>query len=480
MPGHKQRAGRGLMIASVLLCLGCGIGFTRSSATTPALEDSQTPDMFVANNVDDSTLHQDGTVTNDGAATNTGDESQEPSDQVILEETPVPEASQDAPENDTTVSSEVSPEAANGVWTPVGSSWYFMVNGEGITGWFTDTDGERYYFDENAVMHTGWLDLDGKRYYLNADGVLQTGDVTIDGQIYHFAADGSLQGEPSEPDDTDKQLIFYMNTAAIASTGMLPSAATRAQNSSQDTSAVQTDSTADNTDPASASEETESNTTSDPTAETESAATPEPTVTPEPKGMIALTFDDGPSDFTDRLLDCLEANNAKATFFLVGEEILNFPEPLSRMEALGCEFGNHSYDHTDLTTLSAEDVTSQLSRTDQEIENLVGHGATLVRPPYGSYNDTVATAAIRPLILWSVDTLDWETQNVDSTVQNVMDGAQDGAIILMHDIFKESVDAAEIFIPKLIQEGYELVTVSELATAKGITLSAGTAYGSIE
>ena len=454
MPGHKQRAGRGLVIASVLLCLGCGIGFTRSSATTPSLEDSQTPDMFVANNVDDSTLHQDGTVTNDGAATNTGDGSQEPSAQVTPEGTPVPEASQDAQKNDTTVSSEVSPEASNGVWTPVGSNWYFMVNGEGITGWFTDTDGERYYFDENAIMHTGWLDLDGKRYYLNADGVLQTGDVTIDGQIYHFAADGSLQGEPSDPDDTDKQLIFYMNTAAVASAGISPSAISQTQSSSQDAS--------------------------DPTAQTQSAATPEPTATPEPKGMIALTFDDGPSDFTDRLLDCLEANNAKATFFLVGEEILNFPEPLSRMAALGCEFGNHSYDHTDLTTLSAEDVTSQLSRTDQEIENLVGHGATLVRPPYGSYNDTVATAAIRPLILWSVDTLDWETQNVDSTVQNVMDGAQDGAIILMHDIFKESVDAAEVFIPKLIQEGYELVTVSELAAAKGVTLSAGTAYGSIE
>ena len=476
MPGHKQHTGRGLMIASVLLCLGCGIGFTRSSATTPALEDSQTPDMFVANNVDDSMLHQDGTAANDGDSPDATNESQDPSGETLPEETPVPETPQDAQEKDTDVSSEVSPEAANGVWTPVGSSWYFMVNGEGITGWFTDTDGERYYFDENAVMHTGWLELDGKRYYLNADGVLQTGDVTIDGQVYHFAADGSQEGEPSDPDNTDKQLIFYMNTAAVASAGMLPAATTQAPSSSQDTSATQSGNIASSSD----NEEADLNTTSDPTAESEPTATPEPTTIPEPKGMIALTFDDGPSDFTDRLLDCLEANNAKATFFLVGEEILNFPEPLSRMEALGCEFGNHSYDHTDLATLSAEDVTSQLSRTDQEIENLVGHGATLVRPPYGSYNDTVAAAAIRPLILWSVDTLDWETQNVESNVQNVMDSAQDGAIILMHDIFKESVDAAEIFIPKLIQEGYELVTVSELAAAKGVTLSAGTSYGSIE
>ena len=194
--------------------------------------------------------------------------------------------------------------------------------------------------------------------------------------------------------------------------------------------------------------------------------------------MIALTFDDGPSDFTDRLLDCLEANNVKATFFLAGQEVEYFQKPVKRMEELGCEIGNHSYDHPDLTTLSTDDAASQLSRTDQLIQDLTGHIATVVRPPYGSYNDTVAETAARPLILWSVDTLDWETQNADSTVQNVMDNASDGQIILMHDIFKESVDAAEIFIPQLLQEGYQLVTVSELAAAKGITLENGTAYGS--
>ena len=194
--------------------------------------------------------------------------------------------------------------------------------------------------------------------------------------------------------------------------------------------------------------------------------------------MIALTFDDGPSDFTDRLLDCLEANNVKATFFLAGQEVEYFQEPVTRMEELGCELGNHSYDHPDLATLSADDVSSQLSRTDQLIKDLTGHIATVVRPPYGSFNDTVAGIAARPLILWSVDTLDWETQNVDATVQNVMDNAADGQIILMHDIFKESVDAAEIFIPQLLQEGYQLVTVSELAAARGIALENGVSYGS--
>ena len=193
--------------------------------------------------------------------------------------------------------------------------------------------------------------------------------------------------------------------------------------------------------------------------------------------MLALTFDDGPGQYTDELLDCLEQNNAHATFFMLGKIVSAYPDAPKRMLELGCEIGNHSFDHADLATLSAEDVTSQLSRTDEEIQNLVGHSATVVRPPYGSFNDTVAGIAARPLSMWAGDTLDWETQNADSTVQNVMDNAQDGAIILMHDIFKESVDAAEVFIPQLIQEGYQLVTDSELAAAKGITLEAGTSYG---
>ncbi len=319
-----------------------------------------------------------------------------------------------------------------------------MINGEGYKGWLTDTDGHRYYFDENCVMRTGWLELDGNRYYFNADGVLQTGHMTIDGKIYHFGADGAQQGDPTAADDSsDKALVFYVNTAAASTADNLTAsvADARASAAEADVSSV-------------------------------------PTATPKPKGMIALTFDDGPSDFTDRLLDCLEANNVKATFFLAGQEVEYFQEPVTRMEELGCELGNHSYDHPDLATLSADDVSSQLSRTDQLIKDLTGHIATVVRPPYGSFNDTVAGIAARPLILWSVDTLDWETQNVDSTVQNVMDNAADGQIILMHDIFKESVDAAEIFIPQLLQEGYQLVTVSELAAARGIALENGVSYGS--
>lgn len=448
MSGHKPHTNKGLAVAAVLMCLGCGISFTQSSAAPSPIEDTKAPDMFVAGNADDSALKSDGAAADDQDHTEEKGQADEAPEEPVPTDTPTPEpTSEEQPEAAITA----SPEASEGTWTPVGSSWYFMVNGAGYTGWLTDTDGHRYYFDENGVMQTGWLELDGSRYYLNADGVLQTGDVTIDGQVYHFDANGVQQGEPAD-DSSDTGLVFYMNTASADQTASVRNTAASAAG--------------------------DSSSAAEASVSSEEEQVPEPTATPEPKGMIALTFDDGPSDFTDRLLDCLEANNATATFFLVGQEIEYFQEPLSRMEALGCEIGNHSYDHTDLATLSADDVTSQLSRTDEEIQNLVGHSATVVRPPYGSFNDTVAGIAARPLIMWSVDTLDWETQNVDSTVQNVMDNAQDGAIILMHDIFKESVDAAEVFIPQLIQEGYQLVTVSELAAAKGITLEAGTSYGS--
>lgn len=457
MPSHKMRSNKGLTAAAIVLCLVCGLSFTQSSAVPSPIEDSQIPDIFVAENADDSAIHSDGMAADNSEAQATDQESAPSSDVSDAEEDIQPDnppsATPETVSEDSTA--DVSSEAAAGVWTPVGSSWYFMVDGVGYTGWLTDTDHKRYYFNEKGVMQTGWLELDGKNYYLDADGVLQTGDVTIGGQLYHFGADGAQTGEPEEVDkDTEKELLFYMNTDA--------------SDCNISAKAITTPALAASSDGA----DSEAAITPEPTA------VPEPTATPEPKGMVALTFDDGPSDFTDRLLDCLEANNAKATFFLVGNEIESFPEPVSRMEALGCEIGNHSYDHADLTTLSAEDASSQLSRTDQDIEAIVGHGATLVRPPYGAYNDTVASIAARPLILWSIDTLDWETQNVDSTVQNVMDNVQDGSIILMHDIFKESVDAAEVFIPQLISEGYELVTISELAASKGIELENGTSYGS--
>ena len=191
---------------------------------------------------------------------------------------------------------------------------------------------------------------------------------------------------------------------------------------------------------------------------------------------MALTFDDGPSSFTDRLLDCLEKNKAKATFFMVGKEIEYFSEEVKRMQKLGCELGNHTYSHADLTSLSPEEMTAEIAGVDNLLAELTGQGASVVRPPYGSVNDSVKSTVGTPMILWSIDTLDWESQDPDKIVETTVSQVEDGSVILMHDIFSTSVDAAEILIPRLKKEGYEFVTVHELAKKNGIKLSTGTTY----
>ena len=201
-----------------------------------------------------------------------------------------------------------------------------------------------------------------------------------------------------------------------------------------------------------------------------------PVTAPAEPMYLALTFDDGPSSFTNRLLDCLEKNNAKATFFMTGTEIASFPDEVKRMKKLGCELGNHTYDHTELTTLSFDEISSEVDKVNEQLINLTGEGASVVRPPYGSVNDTVKSAINLPLILWSIDTLDWKTLNAESTVEEVMNNVTDGSVILMHDIFSTSVDAAEILIPQLIEKGYQLVTVHELAALHQTELSAGVTY----
>lgn len=123
--------------------------------------------------------------------------------------------------------------------------------------------------------------------------------------------------------------------------------------------------------------------------------------------VIALTFDDGPyPKVTGHILDVLEKNGVCATFFVLGSRIEGHEDMLTRMDELGCEIGNHSFSHADLTRLSKADCQRELSDTDAEIRRVTGHEASVVRPPYGYYNKTVMSAAERPLILWTVDTND--------------------------------------------------------------------------
>lgn len=192
--------------------------------------------------------------------------------------------------------------------------------------------------------------------------------------------------------------------------------------------------------------------------------------------MIALTFDDGPGEYTEELINCLVENNAKATFFMLGQNVEAYPEIAKKVSDAGMELGNHSYSHPDLVTIGAEAAAQQVSNTDAALKAATGFEATVMRPPGGSFNDSVKAAIDHPLIIWSIDTRDWATKSEDQTYQVVMDNAQDGSVVLMHDIHEWSVKAAIRMIPDLIAKGFKLVTVSELAEAKGETLQSGNAY----
>lgn len=404
MPGGNKRINIFLLLLTVLLCFGCGYLFRQTTAVPSKLE-GETIELFTAGDTGELLSHK-----------NEAPEEEKSSVQV----SPSPSAEPTA----TPALIKVSPEASSGVWTSSGSSWMFMVNGAPYTGWLTDTDGKRYFFDSNGIMQTGWVEDNGKRYFMDLDGIMQTGFVTTGGKSYELLADGSLKDY--QPEKEQKKEV------------------------QKDTKASK-----------------QTKTSKEKPAKKE-------------KKYVALTFDDGPSSFTNRLLDCLEKNKAKATFFMVGKEIEYFSDEVKRMKNLGCELGNHTYSHADLTGLSPEDISSEIGAVDNLLMELTGQGASVVRPPYGSVNSTVKSVVGTPMILWSIDTLDWESQDPQKIAEIVRSQAEDGSIILLHDIFSTSVDAAEIFIPEMIKEGYQFVTVHELAEKNGIKLQTGTTYSDLK
>ena len=183
----------------------------------------------------------------------------------------------------------------------------------------------------------------------------------------------------------------------------------------------------------------------------------------EKRPMIALTFDDGPGEYTSELLDCLEENNAHATFFMLGQNV-----------ELGCEIGNHSWDHANMYKLSLDSVVKEFNDADQALIDACGQASTVVRAPYGNANEDIMNAVGKPFFMWSLDSLDWKYKDVDLDYKSIMQDnssvIKDGTIILMHDIHEPSVKAAERIIPELINMGFKLVTVSEMAEAKNVTL----------
>lgn len=296
-----------------------------------------------------------------------------------------------------------------------GERYYFGEDGKKVTGW-QDIDGQRYHFTKKGIMEKDtWKKKDGGKCYLNPNGTMAVGWMEFDGELYCFDGDGLML--------TGKHQVGS-SACKFADDGKLVSR--------------------------------------------ESKIDPD-------KPMMALTFDDGPGERTGELLDVLERYNAHATFFMQGKNVEEYKEEIKRMKKLECEIGNHSYDHPQLT-LEGDGGASQIGRTNELLKKACGQSATVMRPPYGDIDDYVSASVGMPMILWNVDTLDWETMNTQMTIDNVLANADDGDIVLMHDIHSPTVDAAIELIPRLVNNGYQLVTVTELAEARGIVLKNGVSY----
>lgn len=302
-----------------------------------------------------------------------------------------------------------------------GNTYYFDSNGTMAVGWQETPEGT-YHFDENGIMNVGWYEENGKMYYLDTDGKMHTGWYEEGENKYYFGSNGEMAvGE----------LKVGITTYTFNEEGIM------------------------------VSEKKE--------------------IDPS-KPMLALTFDDGPGEKTMDLLNALEKYKVHATFFMCGTSLskanIDADAILKKMDAIGCDTSNHTMTHPKLDTLSPEQIISEVQGVSNIISSHIGHGAVSLRPPYGSgiHEEKVIKNVGLPMIYWSVDTLDWKTKSKEKTVESVLSEARDGSIILMHDIHEWSVEAAIEVIPKLIEQGYQLVTVSELAAARGVTLEPGVTY----
>ena len=302
---------------------------------------------------------------------------------------------------------------------------------------FVVSKGKTYYFDADGNKVTGKQTINNATYFFNKDGVMQTGWKKTDDGTYYLGDNGAavIGWQTIEDDD------YYFDNSGIMATGEVQVGLAKCTFSKKGKLKSKGDVNIDASKP-----------------------------------MVALTFDDGPGERTGELLAQLEKYNAHATFFMQGKNIPGKEDFVKKMKETGCELGNHSYDHPQLTKLSADKIANQIGTTNDLIQQAAGSTATVMRPPYGAINDTVRSSVGLPMILWSIDTLDWKTRNAQSSIDTVMNDVQDGDVILMHDIHTESIDAALVLIPKLEEAGYQLVTVSEMAKAKGVALQNGEKY----
>ena len=199
------------------------------------------------------------------------------------------------------------------------------------------------------------------------------------------------------------------------------------------------------------------------------------------KKLIALTFDDGPNkDTTEQLLNGLKERNARVTFFVLGSRVEQFPDIVKRAYNEGHTIGSHTYNHQNLVRLTNEEIQNEIINSNQLIESITENPVRVIRPPYGNVNSSILEQTDMSFIFWNVDTEDWKNKNADITYQNIINNAEDGQIILLHDIYQISVDAALKAIDDLEKQGYAFVSLEELEQLGRIKLESHIKYYSFK
>lgn len=192
------------------------------------------------------------------------------------------------------------------------------------------------------------------------------------------------------------------------------------------------------------------------------------------KKLVAFTFDDGPTAHYGELLDTLEEYGMHATFFVWGRQYNEgYKDEIERVVALGCELGNHTWSHPYLTKLSTDEIEQEIEKTRALLESITGIKDYLVRPPYGNSDGKVMDTVKVPLINWSLDTADWNNGTYESVYSTLTEKVQDGDVVLMHASYGFTADAVRDAIPVLIEQGYQIVSVSELCAVRGKRLISG-------
>ena len=202
------------------------------------------------------------------------------------------------------------------------------------------------------------------------------------------------------------------------------------------------------------------------------------------KKLIAFTFDDSPSQFSENIATIFASFNAEnpdctasATVFFNGDKLNAYAnDPLELFATVGFEFGNHTYHHHDLTTLSAEQIRSEIDGVDRILQAVDKKERHLLRPPYGRVNDSVRQAAYTPIVDWTIDTLDWTGNSAETIYDTVFSQKFSGAIVLMHDGYEHTLTALKRLLPDLKKEGYQVLSVSQMAKAHNCALKRGGVY----